>query len=256
MKRALIPILLFTALVGCKKEIDVDLKNASSQIVIEAIVTNASAAKVIISKSVPFSSGNTFPGVTGAVVNITDNTGTHFKLTESKPGTYTNETLIGVPGRTYNLSVKTEGKEYTSSSEMPLQVSFDSLHLEKLFWGTESIWVVKPQYTDPAGFGHHYMFIESINGKQFPQVWVWDDRILNNSISTIPLFQTDSTININDTVEVEMRCIDKGTFRYFSSLTATQMNATTPANPENKITGGALGYFSAHTSQKRKVKVQ
>jgi hypothetical protein len=34
------------------------------------------------------------------------------------------------------------------------------------------------------------------------------------------------------------------------------MNATTPANPENKITGGALGYFSAHTSQKRKVKVQ
>ena len=135
-------------------------------------------------------------------------------------------------------------------------MKLDTLLLEKLFWGNESIWVVKPQYTDPAGFDHYYMFIERINGKQFPQFWVWDDRIVNNSISTIPLFQSDSTINVNDTIEIEMRCINKNIFRYFTALQGSQSNATTPANPENKITGGALGYFSAHTSERKKVKVQ
>ena len=53
-----------------------------------------------------------------------------------------------------------------------------------------------------------------------------------------------------------MRCIDKNVFRYFTALQGSQNNATTPANPENAITGGALGYFSAHTTQKKKIKVQ
>jgi hypothetical protein len=255
MKHLLIYTLLFTALVACKKEINVDLQNASPNVVIEGIVTNATSAEVTVSKSVPFSSSNSYPKVAGAVVNITDN-GVNYELTETKPGTYTNNSLIGIPGHTYNLSVNAEGKEYTSTSAMPLQVNFDSLLLEKIFWGSESIWVVKPQYTDPAGFGNNYMFTETINGKQYPDFWVWDDRYVNNSISTIPLLQSDSTINTNDTVEVEMRCIDKNVFRYFTALQGSQNNVTTPANPENKITGGALGYFSAHTTQRKKVKVQ
>ncbi|MDB5207648.1 MAG: hypothetical protein JWR72_2723 [Flavisolibacter sp.] len=255
MKHISISILLFAAFIGCKKEINVDLQNASPQIVIEAIVTNAAYTEVTVSKSVAFSSSNTYPRVSGAVVNISDN-GANYILTETRPGTYSNSSLIGIPGHIYNLSVKVEGKEYTSASTMPLQVKLDSLLLEKLFWGNESIWVVKPQYTDPAGFGHHYMFVETINGKQYPQFWVWDDRIVNNSISTIPLIQSDSTVNVNDIIEVEMRCIDKNVFRYFTALQGSQNNATTPANPENTITGGALGYFSAHTTEKKKVKVQ
>jgi hypothetical protein len=255
MKQVLISIFFITALLGCKKEINVDLPNASQQIVIEATVTNATYAQVTISKSVAFSNSNTYPAVSGATVNISDN-GVNYSLTESKAGTYSNNSLIGVPGHTYNLLVKVEGKEYSSTSIMPLQVHLDTLLLEKLFWGHESVWVVKPQYSDPAGFGHYYMFIETINSKQFPQFWVWDDRIVNNSISTIPLIQSDSTINVNDTIEIEMRCIDRNVFRYFTALQGSQNNATTPANPDNEITGGALGYFSAHTTQRKKVKVQ
>jgi len=255
MKRLLIYTFLFTVLIACKKTIDVDLKNASPKIVIEAVVTNSTSAEVTLSKSVPFSQSNSFPKVSGAVVSITDN-GVNYELIETKPGIYRNSLLIGIPEHTYHLSVKVEGKEYTATSTMPLQVNFDSLQMEKIFWGNESIWVVKPQYTDPAGFGNSYMFIETINGKQFPDFWVWDDNIVNNSVSTIPLIQSDSTIKTGDSVEVEMRCIDKNTFRYFTALQGSQQNATTPANPENKITGGALGYFSAHTTQRKNVKVQ
>jgi hypothetical protein len=255
MKTLLIYTFLFTALIACKKTINVDLQNASPQLVIEATVTNATPAEVAISKSVPFSQSNSFPTVSGAAVSITDN-GVNYDLTETKPGTYRNNLLIGIPNHTYHLSVKVEGKEYAATSTMPEQVNFDSLQIEKIFWGSESIWVVKPQYFDPPGFGNNYMFIETINGKQFPDFWVWDDNIVNNSVSTIPLIQSDSTIKTNDIVEVEMRCIDKNALRYFTALQGSQHNATTPANPENKIAGGALGYFSAHTTQKKKVKVQ
>jgi hypothetical protein len=50
-----------------------------------------------------------------------------------------------------------------------------------------------------------------------------------------------------------MRCIDKGAYDYFYSLdqiTSTNGNSATPANPVSNISGGALGYFSAHTVRK------
>jgi hypothetical protein len=255
MKYFSITIIVFSSLMGCTKIIDVDLHEASPQIVIEGIVTNSSYAEVVISKSVLFSHSNDFPKVHGASVVISDN-GKNFELTETSPGIYTNKNLVGIPGHTYGLSVNVEGREYTSSSTMPMQVNLDSLVLEKIYWLNESIWVVKPVYTDPPGYGNNYMFIETINGKRFPDAWVWDDKIVNDGISTIPLIQADSTINANDSVEVEMRCIDNNVFRYFTALSASQNNATTPANPENKFTGGAFGYFSAHTSQKKSIMIR
>ena len=103
---------------SCTKTINVDLKNATPELVIEGIVTNTAAAQVNISKSVQFSSSNTFPAVSGAAVSITDDLGTNYTLTETKPGTYINNDLIGVPGHTYNLTVNTEGKTYTATSTM------------------------------------------------------------------------------------------------------------------------------------------
>jgi hypothetical protein len=255
MKQFSIILLVFSSLMSCTKIIDVDLHDSSPQIVIEATVTNSSYAEVLISKTGLFSDKNEFPKVSGAVVTITGD-GKNYELTETAAGIYTNKSLTGIPGHTYQLLVKVEGKEYASSSTMPLQVNLDSLELEKIYWLNKSIWVVKPVYTDPAGYGNNYMFIETINGKRFPDAWVWDDKIINDGKSTIPLIQGDSTINLNDSVEVEMRCIDKNVYRYFTALEASQNNATTPANPENKITGGAFGYFSAHTSQKKKIMVR
>jgi hypothetical protein len=255
MKYFTIVILAFSTLIGCTKIIDVDLHDSTPQVVIEATITNTTSAEVLISKTVLFSNNNDFPKVSGAVVTMRDN-GKMYELTEAGDGIYSNKALVGITGHTYELLVKLDGKEYASSSTMPVPVNLDTLLVEKISWLNESIWVVKPVYTDPAGYGNNYMFIESINANRFPESWVWDDKIINDGISTIPLIQGDSAINVNDTIEVEMRCIDKNAFRYFTALAASQNNATTPANPENTFTGGALGYFSAHTSQKKTVKVK
>ena len=189
-------------------------------------------------------------------ISITDDLGSSYPLTETKAGTYINNDLVGVPGHTYNLTVNIEGKTYTAASTMPLQVPLDTLLFEQIVFGNETIWIVKPQYTDPAGFGNYYKFIETINGTRYPNIWVWDDALTNNGVSTRPLIQTDSSINLNDTIEVEMQCIDRNVFRYFTALINVQSNATTPVNPDSNISGGTLGYFSAQTSQRKKAIVQ
>ena len=245
-----------TALVSCTKEIDVKLENAEAQTVIEGTVTNASFAEVRLSKSVPFTNSNHFPAISGAVVSITDNEGTKYDLAETVPGTYSNASLMGIPGRTYHLNIVAEGKTYTASSAMPLPVTLDSLVADKIFMGSESIYVIKPVYTDPAEWGNCYRFIETINNRRYPDAWVWDDRLINDGVSGRPLVQHDSTIAVNDIVEVEMQCIDKNVFRYFNALSHLKYNATTPANPPTNISGGALGYFSAHTSQKKRIVVK
>jgi hypothetical protein len=256
MKKLVFIILSAAFIIGCTKIIDVDLKNSTPQLVIEGLVTNASPAQVSISKTVQFSSSNVFPAVSGAIVTITDNAGGNFTLAETAAGTYTNSSLIGVPGRTYNLSVIANGTTYNSTSTMPAQVNLDTLLLENIAFIPDNVWIVKPQYTDPAGFGNYYRFIEKINNVRNPTIWVWDDRLTNNGVSTRPLIQADSTITIGDTIEVEMQCVDRNIFRYFTVLQNLQQNATTPANPDSNISGNVIGYFSAHTSQKKKTAIK
>ena len=256
MNKIVSHILCLSLMAGCTKQVNVDLKNAAPQLVIEGNVTNTDIAAVSISKTVPFSSSNIFPPVSGATVNITDDVGTTYPLTENPAGYYTNSNLTGVPGHSYTLSVTTGGNTYTAVSTMPQAVNLDTILLEQISFGNKFIWAVKPQYTDPPAFGNYYKFTEFINNVRNPTIFIWDDRLINNGISTRPLLQADSTINVNDSVGVEMQCIDKNIFRYFSALADLQQNATTPANPDSNISGGVLGYFSAHTTQRKKVVVK
>jgi hypothetical protein len=56
----------------------------------------------------------------------------------------------------------------------------------------------------------------------------------------------------NDTIRVDMQFIDKTVFDYLYGLNRNigQFSAT-PSNPTSNINNGALGYFKAHTSQKK-----
>jgi len=256
MKNILLLTIITTAFISCTKTIQVDLVNEAPQIVIEAVVSNNVAANVRISKSIPFSSDNRFPGLSGARVIIMDDNGARYQLGERTAGEYINDELKGTPGHTYHLSVQVDDKQYTATSAMPLQVALDTLRMENIAMMGKTTWTAIPQYTDPAGFGNSYKFTQTINGKRYPNYWIWDDRVVNDGVSSIPLFQMDSTVHLKDTVEVEMQCIDKNMFRYFTALANVKYNTTTPANPETNINGGALGYFSAHTSQRKKVVVQ
>jgi Domain of unknown function (DUF4249) len=256
MKKILLTLFIVLTFFACKKVINVDLNNADPKLVIEGIIDDNNFTQVSLTKSVKFSNSNNFPAVSGATVTIKDNLGTIYTLTEASAGKYKNAALLGTPGRTYTLTVLAEGKTYSSVSTMPMPVNLDTILTERVVFGTQATWSVAPAYYDPPGFGNYYKFYKSINNKPVPTYWIWDDRFSNDVISTRPLIQTDSIIKLNDSVQVEMQCIDKNIYRYFAALEGTQSGNTVPANPDSNISGGCLGYFSAQTSQKMTVKVQ
>ena len=247
---------------ACKKVIQVDLKNAVSQIVIEGEVTNRSGPyQVQITRTVDFSSDNTFPAVSGATVQVTDSsTGHTTAFLESSPGVYTTTQFTGVPKHIYNLLVIVEGQEYRATSTMPLPVPLDSVTFARKtdFSNKKDINAVV-NFQDPPGLGNYYQFTEYRNGKLIPDIFVFEDRLSDARYIEQPLFNDSTYLQNGDTILLKMYCIDKNMYNYFNTLIQVTGNnnfqSATPANPITNISNGALGYFSAHTMTQEKLEV-
>src|SRR5690606_28704083 len=111
---------------GCEDVIDVDLKDATPQLIIVGEVSNRlEDQQVTISRTVDFTSDNPFDPVSGAEVTILDEDGRSFELIERAPGRYRSR-FKGETGHVYRLWVRVEGQEFTASSRMPESVLADS----------------------------------------------------------------------------------------------------------------------------------
>ena len=250
---------------ACEEVIDLDLNSSDPQIVIEGnITTDNEYAIVKISKSVNFDEANIFPKVEGAIVTIEDNSGNREILTETETGIYTGSELTGIAGRTYYLTVETEGQFFSSTSTIPEQVKFDTLIVNELessdrgFGNVNdgSDYEVNVRYSDPFGVKNYYAFLEYINGEPIGGIYVFDDRISDGQTTEVTLLSFDRSLSSGDVITIEMHCIDKSIHDYYSSFGNTGggfIASTTPAIPYTNIVGGKLGDFSAHTIETKQV---
>lgn len=257
VNKYVVSLLLFS-ICGCKKVIDVHLKNSDTQIVITGDVDNRPGPyELKITKSVDFNSDNIFPPVSGAVVKITGN-GVTDSLTETSPGVYSTHSLQGKAGKTYSMYVSIAGKEYTATSTMPHPVHLDSIDFRS---GREDALYAVANFQDPKGIPNYYQFIEYANGEKFRNgrgISVFDDRLSDGRYINRLLYNDSSDIKSGIILTVQMNCVDKDVYNYLSELLQVSgggdgFASPTPANPTSNIVGGALGYFSAHTISSRSV---
>lgn len=264
-----IGILLFSIFSSCTKVIELDLNDSDPQTVIEGSVgTLGDSALIKITKSVNFSNPNNFPNVTNALVTISDTIGNSELLLEKSPGIYSSATFVGVAGMKYNLEVKENGKLFTSTSTIPSKVNFDSLIVVKststgggLGGGGQvgTTYKVTVRLKDPANESNYYRFVEYHNGKMQNSVFIFDDRLSNGQAISSDLMSFNRDLNSGDTITIEMQCIDKPVYDYlksFANLGGGPQNSSTPANPYTNIEGSKLGYFSAHTTQRKTLVIQ
>lgn len=261
MRYPVIIILIIGCLfISCEKVINIDLDDAEKKYVIEGFITDQSGqCQVTISQSKHFYENNTFPAVSGATVSITDNsTGTVTMLSETEPGKYTHTSLAGVSGKTYSLQVSINGEIFAASSTIPQLVNMDSIFITSNRWfDGEVIKLANIEYSDPAGIANYYRFIRYRNGIKTKQTFVANDDLSDGRHTITKLFigdndtETDRLLS-GDEVKIDMLCIDAAVYKYWYSLEQSATGDTqsaAPANPVSNITGGALGYFSAHTWQ-------
>ncbi len=247
---------------SCQKVVNLKLNTIPPQIVIQGEITDSGAPySITINQTVDFYASNTFPPVSGAVVIISDDAGESDSLIEYTPGIYSTQGLLGKPGRTYTLSVTVQGKNYTAVSTMPMPVNLDSVSFELTSgFGVKRINAIV-NFQDPPGVPNYYQFQEYINGQLFnKEIFIFDDRLSDGKYISATLRTDSSYLNEGDVLKLNMFSIDKNVYNYFlqlrqSSGTGAFNSTASPANPTTNITGGALGYFSAHTTQSKTITI-
>jgi hypothetical protein len=251
MKRLIfLMAIVSVSLISCEKEIDIDLNEADQKIVIEGIVSNQEGRSFVkLTKSIPFDESSVYPAVSGASVvieEILNGVMTTYNLLEQSSGVYSNVDLVGQSGATYRLSVIAEGNTYEASSTMPTEVGIIDYFVEEFFADQYFPNVV---FLDPAEEANNYRFKLWINGEVVESIFLQDDRFSNGTINTSILGDGENDVAIGDTIDIELRAIDRATYDYFFALSQNVSEQTAaPANPITNISNGALGYFSAEAS--------
>ena len=252
-------LFLFAAILSsCEEIIDINLKNAEPALVVEANISDVNELQYIyLSKTVQFGADNAPLRISGAKVTVKENNSLVYNFTEFAPGIYRTN-FRGKVGATYQLSIESEGKIYNATSIMPPKVILDSVSITQVDFFNEKRKFVKLHYQDPQESADAYRFILSINDKVLTEFFVDNDRFNNGSYIDRTVYSDDPEIVTGDDIKVDFQTIDLNNYRYFFTLQQISGGGgppVAPSNPVSNISNGALGYFSAHTSQRRSFKV-
>ena len=263
MKRISAFILVIVAALnfGCEKEIDLQLPEFESRIVIEGAITNLPGPYLIrVTKTVPYLGKDTLPAVTGASLIINDDAGNRDTLLEISPGYYQTQSLQGVIGRTYYLEAKIEGQIISASDKMNRVNPVDSLtyeYLDGLIFLDDGYYVTA-YATEPAGIGDYFKFNFYQNDSLYDgldALFFSDDRTVDGNAAEIFFPFTQQS---GDTVKLEIVSLSNGAYDYYLTMQSLLNSAGSPfgSPPQNiytNLSNDALGFFQANAIESREM---
>jgi hypothetical protein len=274
-KIILLLLIVYSILVSCTKVINIDLNSANPNLVVDAEITDQPGPYTVnLTKTVNFSDNNVFPTVSGATIIITDNAGNSEALTDIGSGNYVTSHLQGVDGRTYSISITSNGRTYSAVSIMSSGVPLDSViadtssHRGGGFGGgfggsttTNTVVSVSVHavFTDPKGITNYYRLIEYVNRvPNYNNITIISDEGQDGSQITTSVARRDTSIHAGDTINVVLESIDANVYLYYRTLkqvtkSQTGIQTTVPGNPTTNLSNNALGFFSAYAVRSKYV---
>jgi hypothetical protein len=246
--------LVITLFSSCEDVIDLELKDSKPVVVIEANVSDELKRQIVkVSQTKSFTQDNSIIPVSGAIITIKEDGGLTYSLVETtNAGVYQSVNFAGKPGKKYTIDVTTNSKTYTANSTMPNKVALDSLTLTELTFFGNTQKFVQVNYKDPANIRNFYNTLLTVNGELRTGYYVEVDRFNDGSVVKNTIFSDEPELKSKDVIKVEFQCIDQNIYKYFFAISQISGNGgppTAPANPASNFNNGALGFFSAHTSE-------
>jgi hypothetical protein len=241
----------FLSLTSCEKVIQLNLNNSTPRVVIQAdIYDHPGPYYVRISKSVNFDQSSVYPPVTGARVELSDNSGQSEVLMETVSGTYLTSNFRGIPGRTYQLKVRTGNETFQSTAVMPYVVKPDSIYFSVSPFSGDKVTTIK--FTDPPLTKNYYRLIYIVNNVQINAIYLLDDELFQGSVIRYSLMPRGYAINLENgtNVVVWLESIDQNVYEYYRTSVTEGGQSASPSNPVSNISNGALGYFNACSERK------
>jgi hypothetical protein len=243
---------------GCEKAINVPLKTASPRLVIDASIdwvknTAGNEQKIVLSTTTGYYSSE-FPGVSGAVITVTNASNTVFNFVET-PGTgqYVCHNFLPVIGQTYNLKIVLNGETYTASETFtPVPKIEDNIDQNDKGGEMGDEIEITFYYKDNASQANSYLNSIRQPYSPFPELEVEDDEHTNGNL--MQESYSHEKLKAGDQVDFKLYGISKSYYNYMFKLILATGNdgnpfPTTPSAVRGNIINQtnsnnyAFGYF-------------
>jgi len=269
--KALVLLLLVSPLllVGCEDVIEVDLKNAGPQLVVEGYLSDqAGNSFFLITRSTDFYNPQFPEMVSGAFITISDDGGNVDTMFESPDyaGLYINSEVVGISGHSYMAMAAIDGQIYSAATTMPIWTPIDSLATEYQEGGgfgseEEEGYRLHVYFTDNAGVPDYNRIKLCRNQEWSPDFYLYDGKFSDSNVIDYEYFL--DVYQAGDTVTADLISMDKKMYDYFLTLSEVVASEeggnsfdATPANPNTNWSGDILGYFGAFYVNSRQIIVQ
>lgn len=266
---------------SCEKDIDLNLKESAPVLTVDAQIENGQAPRVVLTKSFSYYQkidaallASSF--VRNAEVYLSNGSLTHrlkeyalplapgfvayyYSLDSANLAT----AFEGELNRSYILRIVAEGKEYTSTTDIPASVNFpDSLWFKRAPQNPDTtLRVLVMRATDPTGRGNYVRYFTKKNSDPFlPGENVFDDQVIDGTTYEIQLPQGIDRNNIinrdstfyrkGDTVTLKFCAINRASYNFWNTWEFAYQSIGNPFAQPNKVLGnisnGALGAFTGY----------
>ncbi|BDD04588.1 hypothetical protein AUTU_20710 [Aureibacter tunicatorum] len=231
------------ALVSCSEEIDLNLRSADPEVVIEGVVTDSTRGNFVkLSYTTDYYDKGETPMISDALVKVFSD-GEEYLLSEVDPGFYTNPSLDGNVGKQYRLEVVHEEVMHESEGYMRDVVEVDSVTVEETDLAGNLYYRFEVHYTDPADERNYYKIEQFVNGESTGDIMLHKDDTNDGMATNYPVYYDE--IEIGDHVEFELQHISEDVYDYFKAVQSiSEGNPSSPGNPPAMFGTDALGYFS------------
>lgn len=266
-------ILLAGIFAACEDIIEVELDNITTNLyAVEAKITTVDNPYVFLYKSQPVNKDETYNGISGATVTISDNSqpvnSVELIESDSNPGYYTvpeGNDYKGKTGKTYTLEIETEGVVLTATDTLSKVEPIDSIQVRASLRGDFLFLGVFTYGNEPEGEGDFYKWNVFINDTLVNDaqnlVIASDELVDGNYVNGFEIFTDfhdinkpeDRLLTLGDTIQVKQTSISEFAYYfYFQMLNQSQtgsMFSVPPANIESNFTTSdgskVLGLFTA-----------
>jgi hypothetical protein len=277
---------------SCEKNIDFDLNETTTAVVVDAEIENGKPPIIVLSNSISYysqlniqtlndiyihnasvfvSNGTLTHQLKEYAVNLLPGLNTYFYSIDSAS---LSTAFVGELNTNYSLKVLIEGKEYTAETQIPaLSVIPDSLYFEVAPNNPDTnARVLYAIISDPTGLGNYFRYYTQRNDEPFlpGQNSVYTDEIIDGTTYN-PKIEPGIDFNNpppggenffhrGDTVTLKYCNINKATYTFWNTWEFAYRSIGNPFAQPNRVIGnisnGALGAFCGYAAVLKGIKAQ
>lgn len=280
MKNILYIILASFAFTACEKIVEVDLPAEDPKLVIEGQITNAKDLwKVRLTSSQAYFNQEEAESIANATVRIVGTDGQDITLVHSDTGMFvSSDSLTCKVGESYTLTVNYDGQMYGATEKLNNGFPLDTIasyFLPDNNGFIPSGYYVFIQGTENPEAGDYYLFkayrndtlqTPQLDSDEFGSVSYLNENFdSRNILAELALGKTPRPfpflVEPGDSVRVEQFVISREYYQFIIDLDAQRGRSGTPfdpppANPNNNLSNGALGFFSVAHKQEGSIVIK